>query len=145
MTYAVVDLRAGTITYARAGHTPLIYVAGGSVPQARILAPDGLVLGLKIDNGEMFERLLQEETIPLQPGDLYVFFTDGISEAMNARDDCFGEARLGQLVEAHAHLRSDELRERVLREISAFVGDAPQHDDMTMILLKVDEVAEAVA
>jgi len=145
MTYAVVDLRACTITYARAGHTPLIYVAGGSVPQARILAPDGLVLGLKIDNGEMFERLLQEETIPLQAGDLYVFFTDGISEAMNARDDCFGEARLGQLVEAHAHLRSDELRERVLREISAFVGDAPQHDDMTMILLKVDEVAEAVA
>ena len=58
---------------------------------------------------------------------------------MNARDDCFGEARLGQLVEAHAHLPSDELRERVLREIAAFVGDAPQHDDMTMILLKVDE------
>ncbi|HMF98698.1 MAG TPA: SpoIIE family protein phosphatase, partial [Vicinamibacterales bacterium] len=60
-------------------------------------------------------------------------------------DDCFGEARLGQLVETHAHLPSDELRERVLREIAAFVGDAPQHDDMTMILLKVDEVSEAVA
>ena len=95
--------------------------------------------------GEMFERLLQEETIALAPGDLYVFFTDGISEAMDARDDCFGEGRLGRLVEAHAHLRSDELRERVLREISAFVGDAPQHDDMTMILLKVEEAAEAVA
>jgi serine phosphatase RsbU (regulator of sigma subunit) len=40
---------------------------------------------------------------------------------------------------------ADELRERVLREISAFVGAAPQHDDMTMILLKVDEVAAAVA
>jgi len=100
-----------------------------------------MVVGLKLDNGEMFDRCLQEETIRLQPGDLYVFFTDGISEAMNARDDCFGEARLGQLVEAHAHLPSDELRERVLREIAAFVGDAPQHDDMTMILLKVDEVA----
>jgi len=91
------------------------------------------VLGLKIDNGEMFERLLEEETIPLQPGDLYLFFTDGISEAMNAYDDCFGETRLGQLVESHAHLPSDQLRERVLREIAAFVGDAPQHDDMTMI------------
>jgi serine phosphatase RsbU (regulator of sigma subunit) len=42
-------------------------------------------------------------------------------------------------------MRSDELRERVLREVGAFVGDAPQHDDMTMILLKVDEVVEAVA
>ncbi len=145
MTYAVVDLQKGTMTYARAGHTPLIYVPGGVAPRAHILTPDGLVLGLKIDRGELFERLLQEETIALRPGDLFVFFTDGISEAMNARDDCFGEGRLGQLVEAHAHLPSDELRERVLREISAFVGDAPQHDDMTMILLKVEEVVEAVA
>jgi sigma-B regulation protein RsbU (phosphoserine phosphatase) len=149
MTYAVIDLRARTMTYARAGHTPLIYVPGpgiaGAKTQARILAPDGLVLGLKIDNGEMFEKLLKEDTIPLRAGDLYLFFTDGISEAMNTHDDCFGENRLGQLVESHAHLPSEELRERVLREISAFVGDAPQHDDMTMILLKVDEVHEAVA
>jgi sigma-B regulation protein RsbU (phosphoserine phosphatase) len=145
MTYAVIDLHARTMTYARAGHTPLIYVPGGDGPgvaggHMKILAPDGLVLGLKIDGGEMFERLLQEESIPMHAGDLYLFFTDGISEAMNAHDDCFGENRLGQLVERHAHLPSDELRERVLREISAFVGDAPQHDDMTMILLKVDEV-----
>jgi sigma-B regulation protein RsbU (phosphoserine phosphatase) len=150
MTYAVIDLGARTMTYARAGHTPLIYVPGGDGSaaadgHARILAPDGLVLGLKIDAGETFERLLQEDTIPLCAGDLYLFFTDGVSEAMNAHDDCFGEQRLGELVEAHAHLPSDELRERVLREIAAFVGDAPQHDDMTMILLKVDEVTAAVA
>jgi serine phosphatase RsbU (regulator of sigma subunit) len=143
MTYAVVDLRARTMTYARAGHTPLIYVAGncadGGARQVQILAPDGMVVGLKLDHGEMFERHLVEETIALQPGDLYLLFTDGISEAMNARDDLFGEARLGRLVETHAHLPSEELRERVLREIAAFVGDAPQHDDMTMILLKVDD------
>jgi len=147
MTYAIIDLQARTMTYARAGHTPLIYVPGGGIDarRARILAPDGMVLGLKIDSGEMFERLLEEQTIPLHPGDLYLFFTDGISEAMNAFDDCFGETRLGQLAENNADLPSDELRERVLREISAFVGAAPQHDDMTMILLKVDEVAAAVA
>ena len=104
---------------------------------------DGMVLGLKIDNGEMFDRLLEEETISLHPGDLCLLFTDGISEAMNAADDCFGETRLAEIVAEHAHLPSDELRERVLREIAAFVGDAPQHDDMTMILLKVDEVAAA--
>jgi sigma-B regulation protein RsbU (phosphoserine phosphatase) len=145
MTYAVVDLRARTITYARAGHTPLIYVPGvcvdGGPRQVKILVPDGMVVGLKLDNGEMFERHLVEETIALQPGDLYLLFTDGISEAMNGRDDLFGESRLGRLVETHAHLPSEELRERVLREIAAFVGDAPQHDDMTMILLKVDDLA----
>ncbi len=99
-----------------------------------------MVLGLKIDNGEMFERFLEEQTIQLNAGDLYLFFTDGISEAMNAHDDCFGEQRLGELVESHSHLPSDQLRERMLREIASFVGEAPQHDDMTMILLKIDTV-----
>jgi sigma-B regulation protein RsbU (phosphoserine phosphatase) len=149
MTYAVIDLRARTMTYARAGHTPLIYVPGvcaeGTPRQAQILVPDGMVVGLKLDNGEMFERHLVEETIELRPSDLYLLFTDGISEAMNARDDLFGESRLGQLVATHADLPAEELRERMLREISAFVGDAPQHDDMTMILVKVDAVAAGAA
>jgi sigma-B regulation protein RsbU (phosphoserine phosphatase) len=142
MTYAVVDLHERTMTYARAGHTPLMYLPGPGCSDARhmqVLVPDGLVLGLKLDSGQMFERLLQESTIALNAGDLFVFYTDGISEAMNEGDDCFGENRLGQLVEEHAHLPSAELRERILREIEAFVGSAPQHDDMTMILLKIDE------
>jgi sigma-B regulation protein RsbU (phosphoserine phosphatase) len=145
MTYALVDLKTRTMTYARAGHTPLIYLPGPAAerPRVQILAPDGLVLGLKLDDGGMFERLLEEKTIPLRPGDLYLFFTDGITEAMNAGDDCFGESRLGELIQAHAHLPPDQLRERVLREIASFVGDAPQHDDMTMILLKIDDVAAA--
>ncbi|HEX4346828.1 MAG TPA: PP2C family protein-serine/threonine phosphatase [Vicinamibacterales bacterium] len=150
MTYAVIDRAAGTMTYARAGHTPLIYVPGpGSASRAaRILAPDGLVVGLKIDNGERFEALLQEETIRLRPGDVYLFFTDGITEAMNAADDFYGDPRLARLVEQHADLPAEELRERVLRDIAVFVGDAPQHDDMTMILLKIEEAParrEAIA
>jgi sigma-B regulation protein RsbU (phosphoserine phosphatase) len=148
MTYAVLDLEARTMTYARAGHTPLIYVparGNGAGPPAQILAPDGLVLGLKIDDGETFERILREETIQLQSGDLYLFFTDGISEAMDAADDCFGETRLAGLVEEHGALPADQLRERVLREIKSFVGDAPQHDDMTMILLKIESVTAVAA
>jgi sigma-B regulation protein RsbU (phosphoserine phosphatase) len=93
----------------------------------------------------MFKRLLEERTIELHPGDVALFFTDGITEAMNDADEYFGEARLGRLVELNAHLASDELRERVLREIEAFVGGAPQHDDMTMILLKVEERSHAPA
>ncbi len=142
MTYGVVDLSARTMTYARAGHTPLIYVSSDVLGRrhTQVLVPDGLVLGLKLDDGAMFERLLEEQTIRLDTGDLCVFFTDGISEAMNALDDCFGEARLGRILEEHANLAADELRERVLREVASFVGDAPQHDDMTMILLKVEPV-----
>jgi serine phosphatase RsbU (regulator of sigma subunit) len=140
VTYAVIDLLARTMTYARAGHTPLIYLPGTERPgpgRARILAPSGMVLGLKLDQGQMFERLLEEATIPLHSGDLYVFFTDGITEAMTRRDDFFGEQRLGQLIEEHADLPSEQLRERVFHEVAAFVGDAPQHDDMTLILLRI--------
>jgi len=141
MTYAVFDLDARTMTFARAGHTPLMFVPGPETPEdraVRVLAPDGLVLGLNLDNGQMFERLLEEETINLRRGDLVVLFTDGITEAMNDADDLFGEARLGDLAEQHADLSSDELRERVLREVEVFVGTSPQHDDMTMILLKIE-------
>jgi sigma-B regulation protein RsbU (phosphoserine phosphatase) len=72
-----------------------------------------------------------------------VLYTDGITEAMNADSDLFGEARLSRIVEEHGHLDSGELRERILREIEAFVGGADQHDDMTMILLKVDRALVA--
>jgi sigma-B regulation protein RsbU (phosphoserine phosphatase) len=142
MTYAVMDLQARTFTYARAGHCPLLYRPGLNGTRdcgVRILAPDGLVLGLKIDNGEMFERLLQEETIALTPGDLFVLFTDGISEAMNPAEECFGEGRLGELIDLHGNMPFEELRERILGEIGIFVGTASQHDDMTMLLLKVEE------
>jgi serine phosphatase RsbU (regulator of sigma subunit) len=145
MTYAVIDTVTRTMTYARAGHTPLIHVpdAPEGERRAQVLTPDGMVLGLRLDHGERFEALLEEVTIPLAVGDLFVFFTDGISEAMNEAADCFGEGRLGRLVEEHGHLPSEELRERILREIQAFVGSAEQHDDMTLILLKVEHLEGA--
>jgi sigma-B regulation protein RsbU (phosphoserine phosphatase) len=111
---------------------------GSGACRVRVLAPDGLVLGLRIDNGERFAGLLSEVSLEVRPGDLLVLFTDGISEAMNDRGDCFGEAQLAELIEEHGHLPIGELRERILREIAAFVGAAPQHDDMTMILLRMD-------
>lgn len=143
MTYAVIDRQARTLTYARAGHTPLLYLPGpdgATAPGVRLLVPDGLVLGLKIDDGTIFERLLVEQTIPLRTGDVFLLYTDGLTEAMNATDDCYGDQRLSQLVEEHGHLPCQELRERMVRDVEAFVGEAPQHDDMTLILMKVDSL-----
>jgi sigma-B regulation protein RsbU (phosphoserine phosphatase) len=141
MTYAVVDVEAKIMTYARAGHTPLIHVPGpGAASRTpRMMVPDGMVLGLRLDGGERFEALLQEESVRLSPGDVFVFYTDGISEAMNDADDFFGEERLSQLVFEHAHLPAEQLRERIVREVRAFAGEKGLHDDMTMILMKVDE------
>jgi sigma-B regulation protein RsbU (phosphoserine phosphatase) len=149
MTYAVIDLVNAVMTYSRAGHCPLIYLPGpaAAVQGAQVLVPSGMVLGLRIDGAvEKFNDLLEEKQISLHTGDVLVFYTDGITEAMNNDSDLFGDARLSQIVEEHGHLDSGELRERILREIEAFVGTADQHDDMTMILIKVTQiVVEEVA
>lgn len=140
MTYAVVDLELGSLTYARAGHTPLIHLSGsGGRWQARSHAPEGMVLGLRLDSwGSRFEEFLEEQRLPLRTGDSIILYTDGITEAMNGAQDLFGEERFSRLLEEHGHLPAEELRERILREIETFVGPAEQHDDMTMILLRID-------
>jgi len=140
MTYLVIDLEARTLTHARAGHCPLLHLPApnGGPPRARTLMPDGLVLGLQIDNGETFERLLEEVTIPLAPGDLYVLYTDGVTEATNDAGEWFGDRRLATLIEDHGALPFDQLRERMLREVEVFAGAQAQHDDMTWVLVRVE-------
>ena len=140
MTYLVIDLEARTLTHARAGHCPLLHrpALDGGPPRIRTLTPDGLVLGLQIDNGETFERLLEEVTIPLTAGDLFVLYTDGITEATNDAGEWFGDRRLATLIEDHGALPFDQLRERMLREVEVFAGAQAQHDDMTWVLVRVE-------
>jgi sigma-B regulation protein RsbU (phosphoserine phosphatase) len=147
VTYLVVDLRAGQLQYARAGHCPLVYVPGPYAQRRKpqLMAPDGLVLGLTLDQGRTFNRLLEEVTVTLGRGDLIVLYTDGITEAMNVEGECFGDARLASLIGQHADLSADELRERILREIDSFTESALQQDDMTMVVLRVEQVGEALS
>jgi phosphoserine phosphatase RsbU/P len=142
MSYGVVDLEKREMRFARAGHCPLIRVPGNAPPgmrKAAVLTPDGLVVGLQLgDGGRQFESMLEEITIPLKGDDLLVFFTDGISETMNTAFDCYGEARLAKVLEQYSHLPFEQLRSFIFADLRAFSGQADQHDDMTMIILKVD-------
>jgi sigma-B regulation protein RsbU (phosphoserine phosphatase) len=81
--------------------------------------------------------MLQERTITLADDDLIVFFTDGISETMNGAFDCYGEGRLATVIEQYAHLPFDQLRSYILADLRAFSGPVDQHDDMTMVLMRV--------
>jgi serine phosphatase RsbU (regulator of sigma subunit) len=67
-----------------------------------------------------------------------VLYTDGITEAMNEGGDLFGDGALADVVAHHHALDAGGIRERVLREVRAFVGQAEPHDDMTLIVLKFD-------
>lgn len=139
MTYAVIDLDAGTLTCARAGHTPLLVCREGN---SQVVVPDGMVLGLRLPGAaQRFAEILEEHTQPLHPGDVIVLYTDGITEAMNMDGDLFGDTALSLVVAAHCDLDSAGVRERILRDVRAFVGEAEPHDDMTMVVLKVQDVA----
>jgi sigma-B regulation protein RsbU (phosphoserine phosphatase) len=141
MSYGVINLEKQEMAFARAGHCPLIHVPGNAPPgmrNASVLTPDGLVVGLKIDDGhQLFESTLEEVIIPLERDDLLVFFTDGISETMNAQFDCYGEARLAKVLEQYSHLPLAQLRSFIFADLRSFSGQTDQHDDMTMIMLKV--------
>jgi serine phosphatase RsbU (regulator of sigma subunit) len=143
MTYAVVDVERRTLTVARAGHCPMVFVPGPHAlsRDSQSIVPDGMVLGLALDTGDMFSRVLEEVTLPLNDGDLFLLYTDGISEAMNVEGDCFGDGRLSDLAREHADMSSGDLRERILLEVRTFAGEAAQHDDMTMVLVKIGNLS----
>jgi len=102
------------------------------------------VLGLRLPGAaERFEQILVEHTQPIASGDVIVLYTDGITEAMDREGELFGDAALARVLASQHHLSAAGIRERVLREVRAFVGDAEPHDDMTMVVLKV--VAEEKA
>jgi len=140
MTYAVVDTAAGTLRYARAGHNPMIHLEAAT-GRTHVLAPPGIGLGM--DPGERFEEVLEEAEVKLAQGDVFLFFTDGLSEAMNEQSELFGERRLRDVVEGPESVGTDtlgdtdDMKERILAAVRDFVGAAAQHDDMTMVILKV--------
>jgi serine phosphatase RsbU (regulator of sigma subunit) len=135
MTYAVINLDQRTITWARAGHTPLIVVSGGA---SEIVVSDGMVLGLRLPGAAArFDEVLEERTRPLVDGDVLVLYTDGITEAMDAEGDLFGDDALARILSNQHQLDAAGIRERVVRDVGAFVGAAEPHDDMTMVIIKV--------
>jgi sigma-B regulation protein RsbU (phosphoserine phosphatase) len=133
VVYGEFDLRSRTLTLARAGHNPVIMKAAGR-EAAEFLQPGGLALGL--EPGEVFAKTIRESTVPALPGALFVFYTDGFTEAMNRAGEQFGEQRLLALVGRLQSAPAREIVDGVLTEVRAFAGRAKQHDDMTIVVVK---------
>ena len=134
MTYAIIDSQKRTLRVSRAGHNPLIHF-DGRTGLTRLLSPPGLALGF--DSGERFKSIIQEVELPLVHGDTFLFFTDGISEAMNGASELFGESRLADILKHANELSSDDLKEKILHEVRVFAAGESPHDDMTLVIVKV--------
>ena len=134
MIYGIFDLQARTFTFARAGHNPLI-IQKGLDEKVDVLCPKGLALGL--EKGVVFQRIIEEHKVGIHTGDIFIFYTDGFSEAMNKHKEEFGEDRLQKLLKKISSLAAEQIIHQIKSEIINFVGDAPQHDDMTMLVVKI--------
>jgi serine phosphatase RsbU (regulator of sigma subunit)/dihydrofolate reductase len=136
--------RYATFFYAElecASHT-LHYVNGGHNPPALLRKEDGAWRVFRLADGGPVIGLLagavyKEQILHLLPGDVLLAFTDGISEAMNASEDEWGEDRMIAEAQAHADLNAEELLQGLFREADAFAAGAPQHDDMTLVILRL--------
>jgi sigma-B regulation protein RsbU (phosphoserine phosphatase) len=134
MIYGVFDLAAKTLTFARAGHNPMISRRSGK-GLVEEMNPPGIALGL--ERGDIFPRTIEEKTIGLEKNDVIFFYTDGLNEAQNNFHEAFGEKRLMSIVEAHCGFSAEGLLDKMQQEIHRFTTDAPQHDDMTAVVVKI--------
>ena len=122
------------LTYVNAGHNPPILLrCSNGLWQISRLQTGGTVVGL------MPNSTYEQGAVTLAAGDLLVAFTDGITEAMNAGDEEWGEERLVEAVKCCAILASaSEIIPRIMQAADAFVAGAKQHDDMTLVILRCD-------
>ena len=117
------------LTYINAGHnTPILRRGTGAVER---LTVGGLPLGIRA------EAVYESDGLVLQKGDWLVIFTDGLVEALNHREDEYGEPRLLDVLHAGAASAPDEMLRRMMSDVDGFVGPTPQHDDITCLLVKV--------
>ena len=124
--YGVLDAD-GRLTYCNAGHNPPILIGRNGV---RRLDTGGLILGL------FPQASYDEETLQLEDGDTLVVFSDGVTEALNAAGDEFGEERLLPCVDEQRSSAPGVLLDRILATVKTFASGAAQNDDVTALVLR---------
>jgi len=132
--FGVIDTQKKTLSFSRAGHNPLLYFRR-SDDRMITLKPEGIALG--IEKGEIFNLVIKEECIELKKGDLIVFYTDGFTEAMNKELEEYGEKRLCRTILSSKDKPVSQIIDTVVADVHGFVKGYPQHDDMTMVVVKV--------
>ncbi|MBN1526201.1 MAG: CHASE2 domain-containing protein [Candidatus Omnitrophica bacterium] len=129
MFYLVLDMKERSFAYANGGHLPLIYLTEGK-PIQFLDVDEGTPLGLM--DGPYSERKMR-----FKEGDIFVLYTDGITEAMNARSEMYGSQRLSAVIEAHRDVSAKALLDAIERDVRKFEPRAHQHDDMTMMVIEI--------
>lgn len=131
LNFLVWDDDARSLTYAGAGHEHVLWYHAGEKSCERIRA-GGMAVGLVEDSS----AFITDQVLELQPADMVLLYTDGVTEARNESEDMFGLDTLQSSFERHARLGDpSEVRDAVLADVAAFSGPAEQYDDLTLLVL----------
>jgi sigma-B regulation protein RsbU (phosphoserine phosphatase) len=128
--YAILDPASGILCYCNAGHNPPYLLRNNAEPQP--LRKTGIPLGI------VHDTIWTAETVRLEPGDMLVLYTDGVSEAQNSNGEFFDTERLLDAARNYRERTALAVQEAILAAIDGFVGDAPQFDDLTVMALLRD-------
>lgn len=133
MALGALDLESRTVEYVRAGHNPIVW-RRAAAGETKLLTPGGI--GLGIAPPALFSKTLAIEKIDLEPGDALVFYSDGLTEAMDSSLEQFGEERLMDVVSRADGLDAEATRDTILRTVKEFLGGGHPQDDLTIAVLR---------
>lgn len=133
LLYAFLNSKDRSLSLCSAGQTQPVHLSA-KTGEARLVETEGDTFPL----GILEEVDYQATRMELEPGDKVIFYTDGIVEAMNTREELFGFERLLEVVRGAKSLTADSLLKAIIDQVNAFAGDAAQHDDLTAIVLSVE-------
>ncbi|UCB46788.1 MAG: SpoIIE family protein phosphatase [Spirochaetota bacterium] len=137
MFYVILDSKKRMVSYASAGHNPMLLYRGDA-KSVSFLNPGGIAVGIDLGHPDEFKKLITSEKLRLKKGDMLLIYTDGITEAMNEKRAQFGEQRLIDLIYKYNHLPASEFKQKLNDEIATFTKGYPQSDDITFVVVKLE-------
>ena len=136
ISYAILDPANRNIVWARGGHSPTIHFNAHTKELTEVPA-SGMIVGMK--SGPLFGKTLKTATTQLRSGDLFLVYTDGVTETRNRQDEEYQIERLNDFITQHGgNVSVEELLDRLLDSIRSFRGGLPVDDDVTLLALAVD-------
>ncbi len=133
-SYLIIDSKTKKVEFSRAGHCPTLFYSAknGTI---KFLEDNGLGLGILRD--EQFDEFVETNEISYSSGDIFMLYTDGVTEAKNKQNEEFGYERLKQFLEKHTFYSADYIKDEILKTLYNFSESSNLEDDITFLIIKV--------
>ena len=132
--YAILDIETGLLRYCNGGHNPP-YLLGSDGALTQFGRAEGIALGAYDDFSASVSQYV-EKTLQLKKDDTLILYTDGVTEATNRQNELYDERRLEEFLKKCANKPLPQIIQDLKDDIKAFIGDAEQSDDITLLLLR---------